>query len=106
MDIFSLRAGDGASCKTENGSPSRITSLAASRGSLADMSAKVRCIILRETEKAIQIRQQQPNREAVEAWIPRSQCDHISKMPDGNVVRGTVTMRTWLADKHNLAVEP
>jgi len=71
------------------------------------MSAKVKCRIMRETEKALLIRQETPNRESIETWIPRSQCDHISKgplSPEGSR-DGTITMAGWLADKHNLRME-
>jgi hypothetical protein len=70
------------------------------------MSDKVKCVIVRETEKALFIRQEQPNRVPVEVWIPRSQCDHVSKMPDGKgAITATVTMAGWLVDKHNLRAE-
>ena len=71
------------------------------------MSEKIKCRILRETERAILIRQEMPNREAVEAWIPRSQCDHLSKgpsEPDGSR-SATITMAGWLVDQHNLRAE-
>lgn len=70
------------------------------------MSAKINCTILRETDKAIQIRQESRNREPVETWIPRSQCDHISKRPsESGDINATVTMATWLADERGLQEE-
>jgi hypothetical protein len=70
------------------------------------MSSKVKCAILRETDRALQIRQEAQNRDPVVAWIPRSQCDHISKRPDGNGgVEAIVTMADWLVEKHNLREE-
>jgi len=71
------------------------------------MSEKVKCRILRETERAILIHQEAENREIIQAWIPRSQCDHLSKgplQPDGSR-EATITMATWLIDKHNLKSE-
>ena len=71
------------------------------------MNEKIKCRILRETERAILIRQETGNREAIEAWIPRSQCDHLSKGPtlnDGSR-EATITMAAWLVDQHNLRAE-
>jgi hypothetical protein len=69
------------------------------------MSAKFKCRILRETDAAILIQQEPPNRQATQTWIPRSQCDHISKMPDGKPETGipaTVTCADWIIDKKGL----
>lgn len=72
------------------------------------MSAIVKCKILMETEKAVLI--EQPSFEfhpIVTCWIPRSQCDHLSKGPvkPDNTRDATITMADWLADKHNLRCE-
>lgn len=66
------------------------------------MSVKVKCRIIVETEAGLLI--EQPRFElqvAVESWIPRSQCDHISKGPlqEDGTRDATVTMADWLADK-------
>ncbi len=68
------------------------------------MSAKFRCCILKESEKALLVRQEIPNRAPVETWIPRSQCDHISKEPrtDGEPVAATITCADWLMEKKGL----
>jgi len=71
------------------------------------MSVIIKCRIMRETEKAVLIRQEFPNREMVETWIPRSQCDHLSKgtfLADGSR-EATITLAGWLADKYNLRTE-
>jgi len=72
------------------------------------MSVKVKCRIILETEAALYI--EQPRFEfksAVECWIPRSQCDHISKGPlkEDNTRDATVTMAEWLADKRGFRTE-
>ena len=67
------------------------------------MSAKFRCRILRETDAAILVKQEIRNREPVEAWIPRSQCDHISKLPDDkDGIPATITAATWIIEKKGL----
>lgn len=43
--------------------------------------SKVRALLVDETEKALQLSQESPNRSPVKAWVPRSQCRHISKLP-------------------------
>lgn len=67
------------------------------------MSAKFRCRILRETDSAILVKQEIQNRQPVEAWIPRSQCDHISKLPDGKEgIPATITCPDWIIEKKGL----
>lgn len=63
---------------------------------------QVECWILRETEKAILIRQ-----SALEEWIPRSLCHHISKRPGKNhaEIEAVVTMDEWIADDRGLESE-
>jgi hypothetical protein len=65
---------------------------------------KVECRIMRETDAALLLRQEMPNREPVEAWVPRSLCAHISKRPKEGVegVPATVTMAQWKAEQLNL----
>ena len=72
------------------------------------MSDKVKCRIILETESALLI--EQPRLEfhtAIECWIPRSLCEHISKgpkRPDGTR-DAIVTMSGWLADKRGFRTE-
>lgn len=68
------------------------------------MSAKFKCSIIKETDAALLIRQEIENREPVETWIPRSQCDHISK----GLMRGdgsrdaTITASEWIIEKKGI----
>jgi len=72
------------------------------------MSDRVKCRIILETEAALLI--EQPRFEfhaAIECWIPRSQCDHISKgpkQPDGTR-DAVVTMAEWLVEKRGFRTE-
>lgn len=69
------------------------------------MSAKFKCRILRETEGAIQIHQEIPNRHALQTWIPRSQCEHISKLRDDKPELGvpaTITCADWIIEKKGI----
>lgn len=72
------------------------------------MSCKVKCRIIAETEKALLLEQADllPT-DRVECWIPRSQCDHISKGPlkEDGTREATVTMADWLADKRGFRTE-
>jgi len=72
------------------------------------MSVKVKCRIILETEAALLIEQPRDGlRIAIECWIPRSQCDHISKGPlkEDYTRDATVTMAEWLADKRGFRTE-
>lgn len=72
------------------------------------MSVQIKCRIVRESEKAIFIRQEIGKGAYTALWIPRSQCDHLSKGPiqaDGSR-DATITMAEWLAEKHNLETQP
>jgi hypothetical protein len=69
------------------------------------MNASIKCEIVRETEKALLVKQSRPNRDPVEAWIPRSQCDHISKRPEGEKVTATIKVASWIVDKAGLVEE-
>ncbi len=67
------------------------------------MSARFTCRILRETDKALQIRQEIPNRHTTTAWIPRSQCKHIFKLPDdGKGSPATITTADWIIEEKGL----
>jgi hypothetical protein len=67
------------------------------------VSAKFRCRILEERDLALLVRQEIPNREPVEVWIPRSQCDHISKRPDDKEgIPATITAADWILEKKGL----
>lgn len=67
------------------------------------MSAKFTCRIIRETDRALFVRQTIPDRQTVETWIPRSQCDHISKLPDGgDGIPATITTADWIMDEKGL----
>lgn len=67
------------------------------------MSAKFRCRILEEREKAIRVKQEIHNRGVVECWIPRSQIDHISKLPDGQPgIPATITASEWIMEQKGL----
>lgn len=73
------------------------------------MGAKVKCRILRETPDALHVTQDSKThgRFASGTWIPRSQCDHISKGPqreDGSR-DATVTVAEWLVSKSGLKAE-
>jgi len=72
------------------------------------MSVQIKCRILRETEAAILIEQAHPEAHgSIECWLPRSQCDHLSKgpvRPDGSR-DATITLAAWLAEKHDLETE-
>jgi len=62
---------------------------------------RVECQIIRETERAILLRQ-----GAIEEWIPRSVCHHISKRPSaGDQENAVITMDAWLADDRGLDSE-
>lgn len=75
---------------------------------MASEDVVVYCEILRETEKAVQV--EQVNRGAsLKAWIPLSQCSHLSK--DAPKVKGgprkaTITMSEWIAEKSGLNYYP
>lgn len=67
------------------------------------MSAKFKCRIIDETDGAIKVRQEIPNRHALETWVPRSQIDHISKLPDGKPgIPATITCADWIIDKKGI----
>jgi len=68
------------------------------------MSAKFKCLIVQETEAALLVRQEIPNRTPVEEWIPRSQCEHISKQPAVNqsAIPATITAKSWILEKKGL----
>ena len=71
------------------------------------MSVQVKCRILRETEQAVQVCQENGTDRPVICWVARSQCDHISKgpvQPDGSR-DGVVTMPEWLANVNQLEEE-
>ena len=68
------------------------------------MKVRVQCRIMRETEKSILIRQEEPNSDPINVWIPVLQCGHIAHLEDdgkkGISVQITITDR--LANKHHL----
>lgn len=67
------------------------------------MSAKFHCRILRETEAGLQIRQDVENRAVVQTWIPRGQCIHISKRPDGSSeIPATITCEDWIIEEKGI----
>ena len=71
------------------------------------MSAIIKCRIMRETEMGVLIRQTIDGLGSREVWIPRSQCEHLSKgpmQPDGSR-DATITMAGWLAEQHSLETE-
>lgn len=60
--------------------------------------------LLRETEKAIQVRQEQARGTSTTAWIPVSQIDHritYGTNPDGTKDI-TITIPTWLCEAKEL----
>jgi hypothetical protein len=62
----------------------------------------VECDVIRETDKALLIRQ-----GSIEEWIPRSLCHHISKRPVAarTDVPAVITMDQWIADDRGLDSE-
>ena len=67
--------------------------------------ARVKCVIIRETEKALLIRQDQKEINATqEVWVPRSQCSHISKLGRNKTgfFDATIEMSEWLAEEKEL----
>ncbi len=69
---------------------------------------KVKGILLRETELALEIQQTIADGQAWHrAWIPRGQCHHISKrLTTEDTVEAVVELPEWLADAKELEVEP
>ena len=67
-------------------------------------SVEVWCVILKETEMALQVQQAIHGRheKSDPVWIPRSQLDHISKKGFNKENRAhkdaTITMPSWLAE--------
>lgn len=67
------------------------------------MSAKFKCRILQETEQALKISQSAKNRDDIVVWIPRSQCRHISKRPDGGEgIPAVIECEDWLIEKKGI----
>lgn len=59
---------------------------------------------------AVHVRQEIPNRTPVIAWLPRSQCGHISKLPvkPGQPLsprEAVITVPDWLCDQHDFQPE-
>jgi len=72
------------------------------------MSVQVKCRILMETENAVLIEQLSEGfLPPVGCWIPRSQCDHLSKGPmqPDNTRDAVITIADWLAEKHKLRTQ-
>ena len=65
------------------------------------MKDRVECVIMEERDQALLLRQDRPNRERVEEWVPRSQVTHVSKRPKAGVegVPAVVTMTQWICEK-------
>ena len=69
---------------------------------------KVKGIILRETELALQFRQDIADGPASHtAWIPIGSCHHITRHPEtGRGRPAVIELPEWLADAKELEVEP
>ena len=70
-------------------------------------AVKVRGIIMNRTEKAIELLQPaEDNRAEIRGWIPLSQCDHISTLPDARGNKwATMTVKGWIVDKKGFRYE-
>lgn len=69
---------------------------------------KVKGILLRETELALEFQQNIADGQAWHrVWIPRGQCHHISKrLTKEDAIEAVVELPEWLAEAKQLEVEP